>query len=212
MKLDLSYVTSSGAEIPVYIQIERLNPDRIIEHQIHDIKQRNSWCTNNKPCSKFGQRPCCPPKCKLFDEMKRRKYMYLMSTMIILDEYYEVYPNVRDSKSWCYFGMDGTHKMTRNINNAVSTSFEGQAFRVGGCLGCQYTKSGKCKRFAPPLEATGVNVVELAKDVFDIDIVWREDKKPMSHMVAVGGIYTDESISPKRLKKAIMDVCNKGRR
>ena len=58
----------------------------------------------------------------------------------------------------------------------------------------------------PPLEATGVNVVDFAKDVFEQDIVWREAKKPMKHMIAIGGVYTDREISPKVIKQVILKI------
>jgi hypothetical protein len=142
----------------------------------------------------------------MFYELKNREWMYLVFVKIVLDDYYKVYPNVKESKSWCYFGMDGTHKMTRNIQNKISTSFKGQSFRVGGCLGCQYPKTGQCKRFAPALEATGIDVVVLSKIEFGEAINWRESKKPMENMIAIGGIYTDEVIKPIKFKEVIKNV------
>ena len=207
MKLKTHKVTSSGARIPVTIQITRLTREQMIEYQIEDKDTRNSWCTQGTPCSKYGCRPCCPPKVKLFSELKEHKYMYVVAVTIDLEDYYEVYPTVRDSKSWCYFGMDGTHKMSRNIQNKIATSFEGQAFRVGGCLGCQYPKTGHCKRFAPALEAGGINVIDLAKGVFGIDITWRATKQPMIDMTAIGGIYTDEVLTKEHLKEVVKNVC-----
>lgn len=209
MKLNTVNTTSSGAEIPIEIQVKRVSRADILEFQTKDKKLRNSWCVQGKPCAKYGCRPCCPPKVKMFNELKTCKYMYLVSTKIVLDDYYNVYPNVKNSKSWCYFGMDGTHKMTRNIQNKIACSFEGQAFRVGGCLGCQYKKSGNCKRFAPALEATGVDVVALAKELLDLDIMWRKAKQPMETMIAVGGIYTNEAIKPNKFKEVIKHACNK---
>jgi predicted metal-binding protein len=199
-------VTSSGAKIPVEVQVKRVTRDDMLKFQTKNKDERNNWCTQGKPCSKYGCRPCCPPKVKMFSELKEHKYMYLVFVKIELDDYYKVYPNVKESKSWCYFGMDGTHKMSRNIQNKISCSFEGQAFRVGGCLGCQYPKTGKCKRFAPALEATGIDVCKLSAEIFGEFITWRRAKKPMKNMIAIGGIYTDEVISKSKLKEVIDDV------
>lgn len=206
MIINTHNVTSSGAKIPLQIQIKRIPGEQMLQYCIQDKEKRNKWCTKGQPCSKYNCRPCCPPRVKMFYELKGRKWMYLVLVKIALDDYYKVYPNVKESKSWCYFGMDGTHKMTRNIQNKISTSFKGQAFRVGGCLGCQYTKSGECKRFAPALEATGIDVVALAKAEFDEEIDWRKAKEPMINMIAVGGICTDDEISPKQFKEVIKNV------
>jgi predicted metal-binding protein len=182
----------------------------MLKYQIADSEIRNGWCTGGDcKCAKYGCRPCCPPKVKLFNALKARKHMYLVFVKMVLEDYYTVYPNVRESKSWCYFGMDGTHKMTRNIQNKIAESFEGQAFRVGGCLGCQYPKTGKCKRYAPALEATGINVCALSLGEFGEEIVWREAKQPMEYMIAIGGIYTDEDISKDKFKEVIRNVTHK---
>jgi predicted metal-binding protein len=209
MTIKTHKVTSSGAKIPVGISIRRIPGTLMLDYQVHKTKTRDHWCTQGKPCSKFGCRPCCPPQVKMFSELKEHKYMYVIGVRIVLNDYYETYPNVKESKSWCYFGMDGTHKMSRNIQNQIAESFAGQAFRVGGCLGCQYMKTGKCKRFAPALEATGINVIELGKDILGWDITWRKAKEPMKDMIAIGGIYTDELIMPKQFKEVIQNVVSK---
>lgn len=210
MILNTHKVTSSGAQIPVELQIKRVVGSAILAYTTKSKDKRNGWCNaGGCNCAKFGCRPCCPPKVKMFSELKSREYMYLVQVRIDLEDYYEIYPNVRESKSWCYFGMDGTHKMTRNINNKIVTLLHqkgDQGFRVGGCLGCQFTKTGVCKNFMPALEAVGINVIDLAKGEFDSDIVWREAKKPMPHMIAVGGLYTDRAISPKEIRGVIANV------
>lgn len=211
MKLDTHKVTSSGARIPVHIEVIRVSRKKMLEHQTLDKKERNQWCLNGKPCSKYGTRPCCPPTVKLFSEMRERQYMYLILVEINLLNYYTVYPKVKESKSWVYFGMDGTHKMTRNINNQIVTRLNhagAQCFRVGGCLGCQFSKTGKCKNFMPPLEGTGVDVVALAEDVFEKKIRWRKENKPMKNMVAVGAIYTDSRIPAIQFERVLKDVCS----
>jgi hypothetical protein len=75
-------------------------------------------------------------------------------------------------------------------------------------LGCQYSKSGVCKRFAPALEATGIDVIKLAQEVMDLCISWRQPKQPMPNMIALGGIYTNETIPPSKFKEVIENVCN----
>jgi predicted metal-binding protein len=157
LKIKTCNHTAAGAKIPIEIRVKRVSRADMLKYQIADSEVRNTWCTGGGcSCAKYGCRPCCPPKVKLFNALKARKHMYLVFVKMVLEDYYTVYPNVRESKSWCYFGMDGTHKMTRNIQNKIAESFEGQAFRVGGCLGCQYPKTGKCKRYAPALEATSL--------------------------------------------------------
>ena len=208
----LEKVTSSGAHMPIEIYLKRIAPEIVLKHQIAKNRvERNSWCLRGKPCAKYDTRPCCPPRVKMFSEYKPRKYMYLMETILYLDDYYRVYPNVKESKSWAYFGMDGTHKMTRGISNKVikiiAQKFGGQAFRVGGCLGCQYHKTGKCNYFMPPLESAGVDLSALSLEVFDREILWAKPKKPMEYMLALGGLYTDAEIPKIAFKEVILDVC-----
>jgi len=204
--------TQGGFDLPIHFQLARVSPERVLKHQIaKDKDERNSWCLHGKPCAKYDTRPCCPPRVRMFSEYKVRKYVYLMETKLYLSDYYEVYPNVKASKSWAYFGMDGTHKMTRGISNKVikqiAQEYGGQAFRVGGCLGCQYHKTGKCNYFMPPLESAGVDLCALSLDVFKTEILWAKPKKPMEYMIALGAIYTDEVIPKSKFKEVIENVC-----
>jgi len=215
MKIKTNYITAStGAKIPIEIRVERTTREVAIKHSVADREVRNEWCTRGKPCAKYGERPCCPPKTKLIGEMRPRKYMYLVYVRIDLENYYEVYPKVKESKSWQYFGMDGTHKMTRNVSNkivrAVTDKSQGDLpFRVGGCLGCQFPKTGKCNYFMPPLESSGIDVLAITKEIFGTQIVWRAPKESMPYMIAVGAIYSDrKSISKDLFKEAIKDACN----
>ena len=216
MKIKTDYITAStGTKIPVEIEVKRTTRAVAIKHSTKDKDIRNGWCNaGGLTCAKYGARPCCPPKTKMLSEMKERKYLYLVHVKIDIDDYYDVYPKVKASKSWQYFGMDGTHKMTRNVSNKIVRAMTDKAqgdvpFRVGGCLGCQYAKTGKCIYFMPPLESSGINVVDITKEVFDSQIVWREPKKSMPYMIAVGAIYSDRTnMSIKNFKGAILNACN----
>jgi predicted metal-binding protein len=207
MRVETFKVTSSGAQLPVIVEVKKVPRSKMLEHMTTDLAVRDNWCTHDKPCSKFGMRPCCPPQVKTFDQLKVRDHAYLIMVKIDLKDYYRIYPNVKESKSWAYFGMDGTHKMTRNISNKIVSLLKGQGFRVGGCLGCQFTKTGKCKRFEPALEATGINVVSLTEDVFGEKIKWAKPKNPMRYMIATGCVYTDEEVPASKFKELIHFVC-----
>lgn len=209
MRIRADKITKNGAAIPTTIQVQRVPIDTVLQHQIQDLDIRNRWCTQGLTCSKYGKRPCCPPQVKLFHQLKPRDRFYLISVQIKLDDYYTVYPNVRESKSWMYFGMVGTHKMTKLIANKIASAFPGQAFRVGGCLGCTWPKNGKCKRFMPALEATGINVVALTQEVFGYEIEWYQPKQPMKVMSAIGAIYTNEPIQKIDFKEAIFNELNR---
>jgi len=216
MKIKTNYITkSTGVKIPIEIQVKRTTREVALKHSTKDIEVRNNWCNGGGlTCAKYGARPCCPPKTKMIGDMKSRKYLYLIHVKIDIDDYYEVYPKVKASKSWQYFGMDGTHKMTRNVSNkivrAVTDKVQGDVpFRVGGCLGCQFAKTGKCIYYMPPLESSGIDVVAITKEVFNSEIVWRVPKESMPYMIAVGAVYSDRpSISKDLFKEAIKDACN----
>lgn len=185
------------------IQVKRVLREDIIKYTITDKTVRDGWCTTNKPCPKYNKRPCCPPNIPLFSEFKHRKYLYLISAQMLFSDYYKKYPKVYKSKSVKFLTMGGTHKKTRNLVNKVAKSFNGLAFTVGGCIGCDYIKYGKCPRLCPALEATGINVVKLSKELLNTDIEWSYPNKSMCSMVAVGGIYTDEDIKPNIFKEVI---------
>ena len=211
MLIKTEKVITTGNRIPVTIEIKRVDQDTLIRYQTQDIKERNNWCTRNNPCINYNIKPCCPPKAPLFNHLKPHKFVYLDMVQISTnDYYYKAYPNIGKSKSWAYLGMEGAHKMTCNISNKIVNAFSGQIFRVGECPGCEYNKTGKCKRFAPSLQATGINVVSIAKEVFGIDITWKDDKNEIIPlMVAVGAIYTDEVIPISKFEEAIYNsVCS----
>lgn len=213
MKIRTHKVVASGVRTRVEVYVERISSDRVIKHETDSKAIRNGWCTHGnkkQSCVKFGCRPCCPPNVKMFSEMKKRKYFYAILVKLSFEDYYEAYPKVANNKGRVFLTMGNTHKLTRGINNSLVEELYqkgDQGFRVGGCLGCQYAKNGTCKLFMPPLEATGINVVEFAKDVFDIDIQWLDKSKEINQMVAVGGLYTDRAISTSNIKAVVEKVC-----
>lgn len=201
--------TSTGNRLPVQVDLKRVDPSRVLNHKISkNREERNSLCLRGKPCPKYDTRPCCPPRVPLFEEYKSRKYVYLMETVMYLKDYFEVY----SKNTGAYFGIGGTHKMTRAINNKVlkqlAQDFGGQAFRVGGCLGCQYHKTGKCNYFMPPLESAGIDLCALSLDVFGREIIWSKPNNPMEYMVALGALYTDAVIPKNKFKEVIRLACN----
>lgn len=200
-------ITATGASLPITIRLEKVEPSKLIEHQTMDIKLRNSWCTHDKPCAKYDTRPCCPPRVKLFSEFPKHSYVYLFLVSLSYENYLEFSPKTKASKNPMFLFMSGSHKITRGIANGISTSFRGQAFRVGGCLGCSYSKNRKCRRLCPALEGTGINVVELTSDIFGIDIEWYKPKSEVTVMRALSAIYTDETITKSKFKEVIRNVC-----
>jgi predicted metal-binding protein len=207
MKVETFKVTSNG-KIPISIEIVRSSRDRLLEFQTSDKDRRNGWCNKGgHNCDKYGCRPCCPPKVKLFSELKERKYVYLVMVQLTLEDYLDYSPKTREHKAQQFLFMGAAHKITRNINNKLVNHFEGQVFRVGGCLGCQYPKTGVCKRFAPPLEGTGINVCKVAKAVFKTTIEWADKGRPINKMIAIGAVYTNEEIPTQKFKEVIDNVC-----
>ena len=215
MRIKTINVTSTGSEVPVEFTIERIPRATVLGYVDTDKERRNEWCLRGTPCGKYGKRACCPPSVKMFHDLPAKKWLYAVQVKILLDDYYDVYPNVNESKSKIYFGMDGSHKMTRNLQNKISSALsikhKSQGFRVGGCLGCQYEKSGTCKNFMPALEATGVDVCKLAKYVLGNPIEWRPEKGQgyQDEMIAIGGIYTNDVITKEEFERMIVDVCKR---
>ena len=206
MVLELGYVAAgTGVVTPISVQVKKVTPDRIKEFQIINKEERNKWCTHGKQCSKYGRRPCCPPWCKLFSEMPQHDFFYLVAVGCNIQEYWDAHPKVQGHQ---YFGMQGSHVLTRSLQNKVVSTFEGQHFRVGGCSGCQFSKTGKCKNFAPSLEAAGINVVLLAKEVLGYKLGWWTKEGLMENIYAIGGVATNKKISPLEFKQTIRRCCN----
>jgi len=195
--------------LPVTIEIQKITAERVMKHVTTDLETVRNWCTHDKPCIKYNCRPCCPPRVKTFDKLKKRKSMYIIKVSIAYDDYMEYSPKTKESPRQTWLFMGATHKITRALQNKiVQALFEkgDQGFRVGGCVGCQYSKTGECLHFMPAPEATGINVVSLTKDVFGIDICWLKNKVPTDTMIAVGGLYTDRDISPRTIKEIILKI------
>lgn len=201
---------SSGNDLPITIQIARLTRERMLSYQITSENSRNQWCSlSGKTCPKYGCRPCCPPNVKMFNKMAPHRYMYLVQVKITLEDYLEYSSGHPKNTNTKFLFMSLTHKITRNISNRIVGSFDGQVFKVGGCLGCTYSKDGKCKRFAPALEGTGIDLAAISRGVFSTDLDWSTPNNEMLSMTAIGGIYTDELISKENLKGVVKDACGR---
>lgn len=198
----ISLQLQSKAGVKYQVLCTRITPERILQH--YEPEQQTWWCTHDHQCANFNNRPCCPPKTPLFGNMPRKNCFYIICVIAHSKDYFPVYPKVDASKSRMYFMRTGLHYLTRNALNKLSRSLsisypQGKYFRVGGCAGCQYAKTKKCKNPSYQLEATGVNVCSLTEDVFKIPIQW----PPQDYMVATGGYYTDQKITPRQIKEEI---------
>lgn len=209
MVLSLNYITKQKGELPINVWVKRVLRATMLEYQIDNKEERNSWCLQEpKPCFMYNCKPCCPPKVKLFSQFPIKKYMYVVMVGISFEDYCNYSPKTKELGKRAHFlYMSAAHKISASIQNSISSSFEGQAFRVWGCVGCRYMKDGKCKRFMPPLEGTGINVIQLAEDLFDFTMLWSNPIRPITELVALGGIYTDEEITTKEFKEVIKNVC-----
>lgn len=206
MLIKTSKTTADFKEIALTIQVEKVLRPKLLSFQTEDVKTRNNWCIQGrKPCIKYDSRPCCPPRVPMFEKFPAHSHAYLVAVVLTVEDYYLFSPRTAKSPQRKFLFLNAAHKITRAVSNSIVTSFDGQAFRVGGCLGCGYAKNGKCRRLCPPLEGTGINVVDLAKDVFDLDLSWGMD---CTQMAAIGAIYTDEIISKSKFKEVVSNVCS----
>jgi predicted metal-binding protein len=191
--MKLNYKAKAGS-VPIEVRVKPISRDKILEYLTTNKDERNHWCTQGKPCGKFNARPCCPPNLKTFDELKVRKNVYLVFVKLVIADCIAEYPKLGNNP---YYGVTFSHRMTRNVSNRICKQFHGQGFRVGGCGGCQWDKTQVCKKFMPPLEGTGIDVVKLCEDQFGEVMDWYtlgKDGHRMSKMIAIGAIYTDKSI------------------
>jgi hypothetical protein len=138
----------------------------------------------------------------MFNELKSRKYIYLIKTKITKIDYFNYSPKSEKSKSANFLFLSAAHKITRSMNNKIVQAFQGQIFIVGSCSGCKYQETKVCKRLAPRLEGTGINVCELSKEIFNEEIQWNKPSK----MIAIGAIYTDEIIQKSKFMEVVYNL------
>lgn len=206
----LNYISAQNDnEVPVKIELRRVKPEDLYPFMVDSVKDRNHQCLQGKkPCVKYGVRPCCPPKLKLFTEFPKYKYMYLVKVSMEIEDYCEYSPKTAESPRKQFLFMNMGHMTTRNIVNRTVSSFDGQPFRVGGCLGCTFTRDGRCKRFMPPLEGTGLDLHEVVKEFFGVEIDWTTETHDLSTMTALGGLLTNREITKGAIFNAARRACN----
>lgn len=199
----------TGKEVPVNVEIRRIDPYELHKYLVKNIETRNGMCNHGKHnCAKYGQRPCCPPSLKTFDKFPQKQYMYLLKVTLSLEDYFVYSPETAKSFSNKFLFMSASHAITKNIVNRTVGSLSGQGFRVGGCSGCTFSRDGKCKQFMPPLEGTGLILDNVVAEFFDEPIEWAKKKKGISYMTALGGLMTNENVSKAEWRKALMIACN----
>ena len=219
LKFKTTYITASTKkEMPMRIKVVKMKPkefyNRFQKTKERDV--RDEWCLRgDNKCEKFDTRPCCPPVLKLFHQFPRRKRMYLFYVEIRKKEFYKASPLVAKNQSAEFLWNGGSHKFTRIVSNRISESLsqdkESQGFRVGGCLGCQWTKKKYCKFFMPPLEGVGIDLTAVSEEVFGHKMQWfkMNEGRYIDTMVAIGGVYTDRNITKQEIKEAIKNACNR---
>lgn len=191
------YLTSGGISVPMEVSAHTVPRDELLTYAYNPSK-RCMWCTHGAGCPQFDQRPCCPPKLPSFDKLKLRSYLNVFILNLSLEDYLSCYPKIDRSPMRMYLAMGNTHKATRNaLKRAVDALIlDGeQGFKVGGCSGCKFKVTGKCKDFRPALEGTGVDVCKLYECLTGKELDWLQNHVMPKSMTAIGGIYTDRIIA-----------------
>lgn len=213
-RLQMTYTTAGGVEIPMTMLLEKVNREAILPFLTNCRNDRNKWChTGGCSCAKYGARPCCPPQVKMFNEMRERKYMYLFASMIEKEAYLALYPKQAAQKGGLrdYFFMQTSHYLTRGTVGRISDIMKQpgeQTFKVGGCNGCTFSKDGRCKDLRPALEATGIDVCKMTEVLLETTIQWRKPGEPLDYIIAVSGLYTDRKIKSTEFYEAFKIACN----
>lgn len=136
------------------------NP-RILK-QYFDIKVREQC----KSCKRYGVKASCPPYCETMEYYQRLLPKYKYGELIVLE-----YP-IEDRSKWAELGKCSSQEISNEIikyrNRLIELGFYFVVgFTAGSCKNCDKC-SIPCRlpdKSLVPLEATGIDVVKLAKKI-----------------------------------------------
>lgn len=141
------------------------NPRILVDY--FDLKVRE-MC---KSCKRYGTKATCPPYIKDIEYYKNLLPLYREGTLVVREF------KVTDKSKWVELGKQSSldlHKylLTERKELLKNNQYFINIFGAGSCKNCEEC-SFPCKfpdKSIIPIEATGINVVKLAKDIARIDV------------------------------------------
>jgi predicted metal-binding protein len=205
----VEYTTTTGKTYPLEIGFSSI-PSGLVPV---DAEATIKACRNG--CSLYGRNGGCPPFSKKFSKIRRNHFLILYAKM--LTEFYP--PKVLNG---CYytrwvFVETFLTSLTNRIGKKLAFALDGYFLSSGYCCSCKpkrcSVKDGKpCRKpdaRTYSLEATGILVTELMKDVFDIELQWWRPKEPdyvPKYMLKVIGLTREKDFNSDETKGAIISA------
>ena len=207
----LDYKTTSGKIYPLEIGYAFFSSKLVLVDSIATIEA----CRNG--CKLYGRNGGCPPFSPNFSKMSRSHFLILYAKM--LTKYYP--PKVLNGPYYTRWVFVETFMkaLTKRIGKNLASTLDGYFFSSGHCDSCKpkrcAVKDGKpCRKpdaRTYSLEATGILVTELMKNVFDIELLWWRPKEPgyiPKYMVKVIGLSREKAFHAEETGKAIVSALN----
>ena len=207
----LDYKTTTGKTYPLTAGYASFSSKLVPVDPISTIEA----CRNG--CSLYGRNGGCPPFSPNFLELSRSYFLVLYAK--ILTKYYP--PKVLNGPYYTRWVFVETFlkALTKHIGESLSSSLDCYFFNSGHCDSCKpkrcAVKDGKpCRKpdaRTHSLEATGVLVTELLKDVFGIELLWWRPQEPNyipKYMVKVIGVSREKAFNAEETRRAILSAFN----
>ena len=190
-KETLEFTDESGARIPY----EKYSA----EMDVADLLYGPEYKELCGACPEHGKRLSCPPYSPFFPEYvgKTRR-----ATVICVRFPHEFFAHSASEKDYLtrFFGKAG------KLLVASLLDFRARGRVVAGsgpCLACKECAAESGSQSCPypdrqiySLESLGVNVADLCKKAFDLDLEWSSGDRHADHVCAVGAAFDQESSLP----------------
>ena len=210
----VEYTTTTGKIYPLEIGYSSI-PSCLVPL---DAEATIKACRNG--CTLYGRNGGCPPFSKKFSTICKKHFLVLYTKM--LTEFYP--PKVLNGPyytRWVFVETFMT-SLTNRIGKNLSSALDGYFLSSGHCGSCGpkrcAVKDGKpCRKpnaRTYSLEATGILVTELMRNVFDIELQWWRHKEPdyvPKYMAKIVGLTREGPFEAKETEKAISEVLIKDR-
>lgn len=210
----VDYETTTGNIYPLEIG-HAFVPSRLVPVA---RKITTEACRNG--CKLYGRNGGCPPFSPDFSRIRRSHFFVLYARM--LTKYYP--PKVLNGPyytRWVFIETFMT-SLTNRIGKNLASSLDGYFLSSGNCHSCRpkrcAVKDGKpCRKpdaRTYSLEATGVYVTELMKNLFGMELQWWRPKEPEyipKYMVKVIGLTRERIFDADETKRAILSALNDDR-
>ncbi|MGD9580966.1 MAG: DUF2284 domain-containing protein [Vampirovibrionia bacterium] len=183
-----------------HFSIEVLTGQIDVENIVVDYEMLANRCKTG--CSVYNTKYSCPPYSPDFNLLKKDyKFMVVNLLKVDMNEYKKVFHSVRMVNT---VEKSLQKKLIDRIVSNDEYVLENGSCRL--CKKCTKIYDKPCNhpekmRFS--LEATGINVNELCKSVFDFELVWHKDGKSPEYLCVVAGILTHD---PETTKEKIINA------